>query len=171
MMAAVCNAVWHGGSDDCSTRPGGLAPRMTPTNGGQEAAPALSSTRLRLGKLLGLGWIGASLTLLGLLLVDDFTHEGGLQPFPLALVGVELAIPVWLGTRLLRRPTRRLAMWSGWLALLAFYGSVIFAADAGVSGRPNPAASVILAGSLVMLVLSVTTARLYRKPKQPQATS
>jgi hypothetical protein len=141
---------------------------MTATDDDQEAAWALSSTRLRLGRLLGLGWIGASLTLLGLILLDGFNHEQGFQPFQLALVGAELAIPVWLGIRLVRRPTRRLAMWSGWLSLLALYGSVIFAADASASGQPNPAASAIFGGCLAMLLFSITTARLYRKRKRPK---
>src|SRR5204863_1135771 len=85
---------------------------------------ALARGGIGIGQVLGALWI---LAVFGLLisLVQDL--RGQATPYLLVFIGVELAIPAFVGFRLIRRPTARLARWSAVLAAFALFDAVMFA--------------------------------------------
>jgi len=124
---------------------------------------ALARGGIGIGQVLGALWI---LAVFGLLisLVQDL--RGQATPYLLVFIGVELAIPAFVGFRLIRRPTARLARWSAVLAAFALFAAVMFASDASVSKTPSPFAAPILVWCLTLFALSIVAAFRYRAPRQ-----
>ena len=133
----------------------------------------LGRGRVGIGQVLGALWILAGLGLLIALALDLLASRVAFDPavmIPLAvMLALELAIPLFLGYRLIRRPTARLARWSAALAGVALFGAVIFASDASVSKTSSPLAAPILVGCLTLLALSIVAAVRYRAPRSREA--
>jgi len=119
--------------------------------------------RIGIGQVLGAIWILGAFGLFFALALDVLTGRASFAVVP--VVALELAIPVFVGFRLIRRPTARLARWSDVLAAVASFAAVMFAADASVSKSSSPFAAPILVGCLALLALSIVASIRYRAPR------
>ena len=119
--------------------------------------------RIGIGQVLGAIWILGAFGLFFALALDVLTGRVPFEVVP--VVALELAIPVFVGFRLIRRPTARLARWSAVLAAVASFAAVMFAADASVSKSSSPFAAPILVGCLALLALSIVASIRYRAPR------
>ena len=125
---------------------------------------ALARGGIGIGQVLGALWILAVFGLLISLVQDLRGYQA--TPYLLVFIGVELAIPAFVGFRLIRRPTARLARWSAVLAAFALFAAVMFASDASVSKTSSPFAAPILVWCLTLFALSIVAAFRYRAPRQ-----
>jgi hypothetical protein len=123
--------------------------------------------RIGIGQVLGAIWILGAFGLFFALALDVLAGRATFDLVP--IIALELAIPVFIRFRLLRRPTARLARWSAAMAVLALFAAVMFAADASVSKSSSPLAAPILVGCLALLALSIVAAIRYRAPRIRQA--
>jgi hypothetical protein len=119
--------------------------------------------RIGMGQVLGAMWILGAFGLFFALALDVLTGQVPFEVVP--VVALELAIPVFVGFRLIRRPTARLARWSAVLAAVASFAAVMFAADASVSKSSSPLPAPILVGCLALLALSIVASIRYRAPR------
>ena len=127
----------------------------------------LARLGIGMGQVLGAIWILGAFGLFFALALDVLTGRVPFEVVP--VVALELAIPVFVGFRLIRRPTARLARWSAVLAAVASFAAVMFAADASVSKSSSPFAAPILVGCLALLALSIVASIRYRAPRVRQA--
>jgi uncharacterized membrane protein len=123
--------------------------------------------RIGIGQALGAIWMLGAFGLFFAVALDVLAGRATFVLVP--FIAGELAIPAFIGFRLIRRPTARLARWSAFLAAVALFAAVMFAADASVSKSSSPLAAPILVGCLALLALSIVAAIRYRAPRIRQA--